>query len=264
MEKITVNGTEVLIEGQGDDTIVLIHGAPDTRRVWDGTVPALQDRYRCARFTLPGFDVPAPVLSLPELTARLLAIVDAVSPGKPVTLLLHDWGSIFGHELAVRHPERIRRIVAVDVGDATSPDFVRSLALRHKLMVMFYQVWLAKCWVLGRFVHAGFANYWTRMMARMMRAPAPMADIHWSQCWPYAMNWFGLAGGLRGLSRKLPQCPELFIYGTRKPFMFHSQRWVDQLNATPGSKAISMKTGHWVMLDQPQAFNATVLDWLAN
>jgi pimeloyl-ACP methyl ester carboxylesterase len=116
---IAVQGTEVFIEGQGEETIVCIHGWPDTHRLWDRTVQALQGRYRCVRFTLPGFEGPPrqgqKALTLAELTARLLAIVDAVSPGQPVTLLLHDWGCVFGYELAARHPERVARIVAVDI-----------------------------------------------------------------------------------------------------------------------------------------------------
>ena len=34
----------------------MIHGWPDTHRLWDRQVAALQDRYRCVRFALPGFD----------------------------------------------------------------------------------------------------------------------------------------------------------------------------------------------------------------
>lgn len=264
MEKITVQGTEVLIEGQGPQTVVCIHGWPDTHHLWDRTVSALKDAHRCVRFTLPGFESPpqGSSLSTNDLTARLLAIVNAVSPSAPVTLLLHDWGCVFGYELAARHPERVARIVAVDIGDARSPEFLKSLSAKQKLMLVFYQVWLAKCWVLGRFVNARFANYWTRMMARMMRCPAPPDSIHWTMNYPYAMTWLGLGGGLRSLADFKPHCPVLYLYGQRKPFMFHSQQWLDRLNATPGSKVQGLQAGHWVMLDKPQEFVAVVRKWL--
>ena len=54
-----------------------------------------------------------------------------------------------------------------------------------------------------------------------------------------------------------------FIYGKRKPFMFHSGAWADKLNATPGSRAIGMETGHWPMCEQAAEFNAAVQNWLA-
>lgn len=257
--------SEIFIEGQGEQTVVLIHGWPDTYRVWDGTVLALQDQYRCVRFTLPGFEGPpqGPALSLAEITARLLAVVDAASPDKPVTLLMHDWGCVFGYELAARHPERVARIVAVDIGDARSSQFLNSLSVKTKLMVAFYQLWLAKSWLWGRFVSGRFANYWTRMMARALRCPAQPESIQWYMGYPYAMTWFKLGGGLRGLAKFEPHCPMLYLYGKRKPFMFHSQHWVDSLNAKPGSQAVGLNAGHWVMLDQPQEFAARVREWLA-
>src|SRR5450830_1046757 len=103
---LVVNDTEVYLHGQGNHTIVMFHGWPDSYRLWDGMVDALAPQYRCARFTLPGFEMLATgkQRSLNEMTAQLLAIVDAVSPHQPVTLLLHDWGCIFGYELAMRHP----------------------------------------------------------------------------------------------------------------------------------------------------------------
>ena len=58
--------------------------------------------------------------------------------------------------------------------------------------------------------------------------------------YPYAMTWFGLAGGLRGLTNFKPHCPMLYLYGQRKPFMFHSEQWLDRLNAAPGSLALGL------------------------
>ena len=52
-----VQGIPIYVEGEGSETIVMVHGWPDTYRLWDDTVAHLKDRYRCVRFTLPGFDV---------------------------------------------------------------------------------------------------------------------------------------------------------------------------------------------------------------
>ena len=38
----------------------MIHGWPDTYRLWDAQVAFFKDRYRCVRFTLPGFDIDKP------------------------------------------------------------------------------------------------------------------------------------------------------------------------------------------------------------
>jgi pimeloyl-ACP methyl ester carboxylesterase len=54
----------------------------------------------------------------------------------------------------------------------------------------------------------------------------------------------------------------LFIYGTKKPFMFHTKEWAEQLDRRPGGKVLAMKTDHWPMRSAPNEFNQAVLGWL--
>jgi cis-3-alkyl-4-acyloxetan-2-one decarboxylase len=260
---LTVDGIDVFIEGQGPSTIVMLHGWPDSHSLWDSTVVALQARHRCVRFTLPGFDLAHPprATSLAKMTELIDKIVDAVNPGQPVTLLLHDWGCIFGYEYAARQPARVARLVAVDIGDHNSGALARSLPGKAKLQVLGYQVWLALAWKLGSFSPA-LADRMTRYMARALRCPTPAQSIGWQMNYPYAMQWFGLAGGFKATAKVNPQCPVLYIYGQRKPFMFHSPQWLEQLAARPGCKVQGFATGHWVMVQQSEAFNQCLNDWL--
>jgi pimeloyl-ACP methyl ester carboxylesterase len=261
---ITVQGIDVIIEGNGQDTVLMIHGWPDTRRLWDGTVEALKARHRCVRFTLPGFDPQKPprATSLADMTALFNAIVQAVSPGQPVTLLLHDWGCIFGYEFAARHPKQVERIVAVDIGDHNSGALKRSLTGKAKWQIFAYQCWLALAWALGRTLSGALGDRMTRWMARRMRCRTEPAAIRWTMNYPYAMLWFGLLGGFRSAAPIDPACPLLYLYGERKPFMFHSSRWLERIAARPGSAVQGFRSGHWVMVDQPEAFNQHVVAWL--
>jgi hypothetical protein len=54
----------------------------------------------------------------------------------------------------------------------------------------------------------------------------------------------------------------LYIFGTRKPFMFHSRAWTDGLAARPGCAVVPMRTGHWVMNNDPLGFARAVAGWL--
>ncbi|APW42166.1 alpha/beta fold hydrolase [Rhodoferax saidenbachensis] len=267
MPSLQVGASEVWVEGNSGPVILMLHGWPDTHRLWDGTVEALQNHYRCVRFTLPGFTTDAngtaQAIALDAMVAHIAAIADAVSPHQPVTLLLHDWGCIFGYEFAARHPDRVARVVGVDIGDHNSNAYLRSLNTSAKLQIVFYQVWLALAWQVGRWLSDGFATRMTRWMARAMRCPTPADAIHWSMNFPYAMAWMGVAGGLRHTAPVDLQCPTLYLYGEHKPFMFHSPQWLTQLNTHPPSTTRGFATGHWVMLNQPAAFNTCVKDWLA-
>ncbi|MDZ7919705.1 alpha/beta fold hydrolase [Rhodoferax sp.] len=259
-----VHDTEVFLEGRGSQTIVMMHGWPDTHRLWDGMVAALAPQYRCVRFTLPGFETPTSgkTRSLAEMTAQLLAIVDTVSPGQPVTLLMHDWGCIFGYELAMRHPERINRIVGIDIGDHNAGAYRKTLSAKQVLQILGYQWWLAAAWGMGMLGAEGLANGMTRWMARAMRCPTPPAAMHWRMNTPYAMAWLGTAGGLRGTLPVRPHCPFFYAYGTRKPFMFHSPRWLSTLAKQPDNLVLGFQSGHWVMVQQADALHTAVRQWL--
>jgi len=258
---LTLQGVELLVDGAGPDTLVMLHGWPDTHRVWDRTVEALKPHFRCVRFTLPGYDLakPARATSLVQMTALIADIVDAVCPTRPVTLVLHDWGCVFGYEFATRCPERVARIVAVDIGDYNSDACVRSLSLKARALVFAYQFWLAVAW----FVAGAAGNSMTRWMARQSGARAAPSAIGWQMNYPYAMRWFGLLGGFRGAAQVAHSCPVLFVYGLHKPFMFQSPDWLSRLAERSGCAVQPFPTGHWVMSQQPEAFNRCVATWLA-
>jgi pimeloyl-ACP methyl ester carboxylesterase len=255
---LNVDGTPVWIEGTGPRTLVMIHGWPDTAALWTPQVAHFSDRFRCVRFTLPGFDVNAPRRALPwrDMVAHLAAIVDAVSPGTPVTLMLHDWGAVYGYQYAMHHPTRVSRIVGIDVGDTTSAEFVRGLGWRAKASIFAYQGWLALAYLMPR----PLGDAMTRWMARQFRAPAAADLIGATMNHPYVAQ-FG--GGFKGMLAVEPRCPMLFFYGTRKPFSFHTPAWAERLAATPQCAVHGLRTGHWVMVNQRDAFHRHVDDWLA-
>jgi pimeloyl-ACP methyl ester carboxylesterase len=252
-----IEGVELHVEGEGDETIVMMHGWPDTWRLWDAQVAALAGRYRCVRFTQPGFDAAGPARSpsLDELVRIYAGIVDHVSPGRPVTLMLHDWGCVFGLQYAMRHPQRVARIVAVDIGDTNSKAFLKSLAPRAKLGIAGYQLWLALAWKIG----GGLGTGMTRRMARWLRCTSDPQAISWQMNYPYWLTW---SGGLRRSLRIEPACPVLYLYGARKPFMFHSPQWLERVRSLPGGAVHGLPTWHWVMRDAPAEFNPAVLQWL--
>lgn len=251
---------ELVVEGAGPRTIVMIHGWPDTYRLWDDQVAALKDRYRCLRFTLPGFDLSraARAYSLDELLDAIRRVVEEAAAGGKVTLLLHDWGCFLGYQFAMRHPELVERVVGVDIGDAGSRSHRAELGPGGKLKVMAYQVWLALAWRIG----GGVGDAMARWMARVARCPTDPRAIGAQMGYLYALRWLNVAGGMHGIRVFDPPAPMLFIYGERKRFMFHSRDWSARLAARPGSRVVGFPTGHWVMIEERRGFNDVLLGWL--
>lgn len=260
-QKLLIDGIDVFVEGDGPETIVMIHGWPDTYRLWDAQVAEFKSRYRCVRFTLPGFDIAKPrrAYTLAETTGLFKAIVEQVAGGRKVILLLHDWGCIFGYAFYTQHPALVSRIIGVDIGDTNSPDFPASLSVKAKLMILYYQLWLALAWRLG----GSLGDRMTRYMARALRCQSDPRYIHSGMNYPYYIRWMRAYGSYDGLAPLSLQCPMLFIYGKRKRFMFHSLQWQERISQTPGCRVVELDSDHWVMVGRPQEFNQAVRDWMA-
>lgn len=258
MQTLQVQGTTVEIEGRGP-TILMIHGWPDTRRLWDPQVAALAATHRCVRFTLPGFEPGSPRVapSTEELVALIGQIVDAVSPDAPVILMIHDWGSLYGMQFYAAQPTRVARMVIVDVGDPRG--LPRTWNPLQAAMVVGYQWPLA----LSALLPAALGDPLARLVARVLRFPGDLARVHGAMGYPYVAQWASPIGSLRRLRRFEPTCPVFFAYGRRKPLMFHTLRWVAALEADPRNRVMGFDCGHWVTVETTAAFNAAVGPWLA-
>jgi NAD(P)-dependent dehydrogenase (short-subunit alcohol dehydrogenase family)/pimeloyl-ACP methyl ester carboxylesterase len=98
----TTDGLTLAVTAHGDPdrpTVVAVHGYPDDHTVWDGLVAELADRYHVVTYDVRGAgasDEPADRSGylMDQLAADLAAVLDAVSPERPVHLVAHDWGAI--------------------------------------------------------------------------------------------------------------------------------------------------------------------------
>ncbi|MFD0316066.1 SDR family oxidoreductase [Streptomyces flavalbus] len=112
---VRTGGVELCVAELGDParpTVVLVHGYPDSKEVWARVAERLADRFHVVLYDVRGHGrsaAPRPLrggFTLEKLTDDFLAVVDAVSPDRPVHLVGHDWGSVQGWEFAtVRRTE---------------------------------------------------------------------------------------------------------------------------------------------------------------
>jgi len=258
-ERLSVRDTDIFVEGHGETTLLMVHGWPDTHRLWDGLIDQLKADYRCARFTLPGFGVSDPrrQRTLGEVVGVLEAVIDAVSPDRPVTLVLHDWGCFYGYQYYMKNPRRVSRIVGFDVGDVDSKEM--KLPLSMILFTLSYQLWLAGAWVIG----GRTGDAMTRLFARAIGVRADLCLVHSGMNYGYYLKYrCALFGKSQGDVPFDPACPMLFLYGHRKPTMFHSNAFVERLNRAPSSKAVGFDAGHWLMLEQPTEVAGEIRDWM--
>ena len=260
MQNIKIAGVEVFVEGDGTETIVMLHGWPDTYRIWEKQVAFFKADYRCVYFTLPGYDInqPRKAYSYQEMTAILSQIIDYMSPEHKVILMLHDWGCTFGYEYAMQNPSRVSKMIGIDIGNAKSPEFIKESSIAAKAMIASYMSTLAAMWFLG----GPMADRVTRVMAKAFKSYADPQSIFSGMNYPYAIQVARIKGSFNKLKPIEPKCPFFFAYGLKKPFPFHTQSWLQNLSQQPIHKVQSYQVGHWVMVEAHQQFNQDVAAWL--
>jgi NAD(P)-dependent dehydrogenase (short-subunit alcohol dehydrogenase family)/pimeloyl-ACP methyl ester carboxylesterase len=105
--RVRTGGVDLCVVELGDPgrpTVVLVHGYPDSKEVWSEVASRLADRFHVVLYDVRGHGrstAPRPLrggFTLEKLTDDFLAVADAVSPGRPVHLVGHDWGSVQGWE----------------------------------------------------------------------------------------------------------------------------------------------------------------------
>src|SRR3954470_9665809 len=137
------DGVELHVEVAGDGPpVLLVHGFPDSGRLWRHQVRALVDAGR--RAIVPDLrgmgaseraeEVDAYRLS--RVVADLLAVLDAESVER-ADVVAHDWGAGAAWLLAALHPERVRSLAALSVGH---PETARpaTLEMRQKGWYQLY------------------------------------------------------------------------------------------------------------------------------
>ncbi|SDO30770.1 Short-chain dehydrogenase [Lentzea jiangxiensis] len=108
----------VQVRGTSGPTVVLVHGYPDTHAVWNRVAALLEGDFRVVTYDVRGAGAStAPSTQdgyrLGRLAADLFAVIDAVSPGEPVHLVGHDWGSIQSWEAVTTPGARIATFTSI-------------------------------------------------------------------------------------------------------------------------------------------------------
>ncbi len=209
-----VDGGEVRgwIDGQGAHVLAL-HGGPGLSYGYlDEMVLELAGGFEVATYQQRGLE-PSTTdgpFSLDQEVRDLLAVLDALEWDRAL-LVGHSWGGHLALHVALRHPERVRGVVAVDplgaVGDGG-----------RDAMVARFDAFRAATEddpvLAGR---TGLARVWPAYFADPKSAP-PMPPVQ-SNPASYEGIFSSIQAAMPGLAAELPRCevPFVFLAGERSP-----------------------------------------------
>ncbi|MEV7414338.1 SDR family oxidoreductase [Streptomyces sp. NPDC089919] len=101
--RVHTGGVELCVAELGETgrpTVVLVHGYPDSKEVWSEVAARLAEQFHVVLYDVRGHGrstAPVPLrggFTLEKLTDDFVAVIDAVSPDRPVHVVGHDWGSV--------------------------------------------------------------------------------------------------------------------------------------------------------------------------
>ena len=140
-------------EGERDaPPIVMVHGNPTWSYYYRHVITALRGTHRVIVPDHIGMglsekpDESRYEFTLSRRVTDLEALLDSLKLTQPITLVVHDWGGMIGMTYAVRHPERIARIVVLNTGGFSLP----------KTKKMPWQLNVARLPLLGAILVRGF------------------------------------------------------------------------------------------------------------
>ncbi|WP_112244496.1 alpha/beta fold hydrolase [Kribbella monticola] len=118
LRQVSVPGATLHCEVTGSGPVLLlISGGGTDAAVYDGIAPQLAEQYTVVTYD-PRGNSRSPFTGAPEdervdrAAEDALAVLDAVAPGVPAYVFGSSSGAITGMELLVRHPDRVRLLVA--------------------------------------------------------------------------------------------------------------------------------------------------------
>lgn len=152
-EAVEVQGSTFVCHrlGEGQRTVLLLHGFPDDPRSMHGLMRRLAAQgFSCWAPFLRGYGPSGPApggdYSLHALALDLLALTRALSPDEPLDLICHDWGALVGYTAAALEPGRFRRLVGMGVSPTlpmTRAIFRHPAQLHRSAYIFLFQLpWL--------------------------------------------------------------------------------------------------------------------------
>ena len=286
---ILPTGVELDVWTAGDPAnppIIFLHGFPESHRTWGAQMEALASDHYCIAPDQRGFARSSKPPEISDYTpdkmvGDLFALADALGIER-FTLAAHDWGGAIGWAAALKHPERIARLI---ICNAPHPlifqrTLIDDMAQRQasQYILTFRETDLEK-----RIAENGLDWFFEHSFMRHLKAIPVSAETRaayldeWGQ--PGALtamfNWY------RATPMRVPamdetpprpayldapfpvlSMPVLIIWGMKDPALLPCQ--LDGLDTLVADLTIArIDCGHFTPWEAPKAVNVALRDFLA-
>jgi len=281
---IATNGIELAITERGDGfPVVLLHGFPELAHSWRHQLPALADAgFHAIAPDLRGYgasDRPEEIeaYGLFTLVEDVIGLLDSLGLER-AALVGHDWGAIIAWTAALLHPDRVERLVSLNVpyrgwcAGFPTTDYIREhLSDRFGYVLMLQEPGVAEAW---------FSSDPTGRLTRMYQGAAADPTFLPEPDFQVFLDAF-VAGSITGpanyyrnidsnhratahLVNAPVTVPTMVVAADSDPvlpvsLMEGMEQWVADLRVE-----VVPACGHWTQQEQPAAVNRLLLEFLGD
>jgi pimeloyl-ACP methyl ester carboxylesterase len=261
-------GIEYDVTGEGRP-VVLIHGFPDTRRLWRHQVPALAEAgFKVIVPDLRGYGrsekpVSVKAYAMASLAGDVLAVMSDAGAAR-AHVVGHDWGASVAWAIAAVAAARVDHLVVMSVGH---PATFRAAGFeQHEkswYMLLFQFVGVAEEWL----SRDGWANF--RAWSRHPDADAVIAELEANGSLTPGLNYYRANLPPESWLRTGHQVPAITvptmgIWSSGDVALTERQMTSSEQNVRgPWRYQRLDGPGHWMQLEAPDEVNRLLLDFLA-
>ena len=270
---VELNGLNTYFLDEGDGTpVVMLHGFPDSARLWRNQIPALVDAgYRVVAPDLRGFgrsDRPDGVeaYSIVNAVADAIALLDHLDIEK-AHVVGHDWGAGVAWGLGLFLPQRVRCLAVLSVGHPASFGDRTNLA---QLAASWYMLLFQFEGIAEEFLTQNdweFARRWLRNEPDLDRY---IEDLSRPGALTAALNWYRANAKPERFVGTPPEWPriELPVMGiwSTGDFALTERQMVESEKHLDGPWRYERvdAPSHWIPLHAPDKVNELLLDFLGS
>jgi pimeloyl-ACP methyl ester carboxylesterase len=279
--RLRLNGLDYnVVEAGEGPPVLLLHGFPDSWRLWRHQIPALAEAgHRVIAPDLRGFGEtarPAEVeaYKLRALVGDAVGLLDELGVER-AAVVGHDWGAMVAWRVAMFAPDRVERLVAVSVGHPLA-SVAAGLPQRR---LSWYVLWFLFPGVAEQVLPEddwGFFRQWAwggsqagedpdldRQVADLSRPGALVAGLNWYRANTDPAAY--VAGDPTRFSLPPVACPTMGVWSSddmalTEEQMTGSARFV----AGPWRYERLDGVDHWVPVHAPERLNGLLVDFLGD
>lgn len=267
--RIDADGVGIDVEISGDgDPVVLLHGFPDSGRLWRHQVPALVEAgHQVIVPDLRGYgssDKPTEVeaYSIPVLGGDVVAILDQLGIDR-ASIVGHDWGAALAWALGTYAADRVEKLAVLSVGH---PEAFVNAGMEQR----------RKSWYMLLFLFEGIAERWLTMndwanfreFSHHPDLDAVIVELEKNGSLTPGLNWYRANLPPAALVEGPPEgppvsAPTMGLWSTGD-FALTEAQMANSGNYVTGPWRYERLEGvsHWMQLEAPERINQLLVEFL--